>query len=115
MSPGAGWAATSTALFSTTADVEAAIEAKSAEIRKLKEVDGFTNKSPEVSAAVAELLALKASLEAEESPASAGGVPPSEKSPEERAAAAAKTLALAKETPVAKSGVPVEGEVRSAL
>ena len=121
-SRGAGWASSSsssaarggTALFSTMTDVEAAIEAKSAEIRKLKEVDGFTNKSPEVSAAVKELLALKASLEAPEEAAEApsgGGGHPSEKSPEEAAAAAAKTLALAKENPMPKSGVPVEGEV----
>lgn len=41
------------------AEVEAALEAQAAEVRRLKEEQGLTNKDPEVMAAVAELLRLK--------------------------------------------------------
>ena len=98
----------------------AAIEAKSAEIRALKEVDGLGNKDPRVQAAVQELLALKAAAEDGGGGAGGGGGGGSDAAVGEGEGAGAvaggggpfRTLELAAAYPVAKTGVPQEGETR---
>ena len=47
--------------------MRAAVDAQAAEVRRLKDEEGLGNKDPQVAAAVAELLRLKALLPPEES------------------------------------------------
>ena len=51
----------------TPNQVRAAVDAQAAEVRRLKDEEGLGNKDPQVAAAVAELLRLKALLPPEES------------------------------------------------